>query len=248
MKNIKILNIDMTFYIFIILFLFSGYKNHLIYIFITFIVHELGHIFFSYIFKVKIYEIKIYPFGGIIYSNIKLNIRIYKEFLIYSGGLIFQIILYLINIAYIKSNILNYYNLRLLYINLLPTIPLDGSKLIFSIVSKYISYLKCIKLNIFISILSIILLILQGIYTNNLNIMLALYLIMSLINEYKRINIIMNKFYLERYLDNFYYNKIKYHHHNNISKLKKEEYSYFYDDKLISEKAILSRKYSSKRG
>ena len=242
MKIIK-LNI-FTIYFLIISFFCGLIKNSLIIIIIV-LFHELGHILFLKIFRIKIKKIIIYPFGGITYVDKDINYPINKELLISCGGILFQIILFII-IYFLPINILTKdifykYNIIIILFNILPIMPLDGSIILNSIFNKYLSFKKSYYLKIIISIIFLIILIQFNNYYSLNNYLILVFLMFKIyegIINYKYIN---NKFLLERFLNNYCFKKI----HNNTKKiddLKLETYHYFKDkDRIISEKKLLSK-------
>ena len=242
MKIIK-LNI-FTIYFLIISFFCGLIKKSLIIIIIV-LFHELGHILFLKIFRIKIRKIIIYPFGGITYVDKDINYPINKELLISCGVILFQIILFII-IYFLPINILTKdifykYNIIILLFNILPIMPLDGSIILNSIFNKYLSFKKSYYLKIIISIIFLIILIQFNNYYSLNNYLVLVFLMFKIyegIINYKYIN---NKFLLERFLNNYSFKKI----HNNTKKiddLKLETYHYFKDkDRIISEKKILSK-------
>ena len=151
----KIIKVNpLTLYFLLLLFLCGFIKIGLIIFFIV-IFHELGHVFFIKLFKYKIIDITIYPFGGIIKTDKDINTPPNKELLISSGGIIAQIILFII-IYFLPINILTKeifykYNLSIMLFNILPIIPLDGSIIINSLLNKVLSYKISYYLYIIIS-------------------------------------------------------------------------------------------------
>ena len=245
----KIIKIDISTYILILLAFLGGYlKNISIIIFIVFI-HELGHIFFFKLFSIKIKKINIYPFGGMTTVNTKIHERIYKKILCSLGGIIFQILLLTVTFLlkdYLKLStykLLIYYNKIILIFNLLPIIPLDGSKILFNILLKYISFKKANVNCTIISIISLILFILFNIKFKINNITIIVFLTFHTIKTIKDYEYIMNNFFLERYLYNHYYDEIIYNK-NNLNDMKITKYYYFKNNKnYISEKNYLRKKY-----
>lgn len=185
--------INNTVYILILLALLSGYIKHVTIIMLIIISHELGHVFFCLLFHISIDHIEIYPFGGITYINKHIHERIYKDIIISLGGIIFQIFLYYIfNIIY-NYNIIVYttyhlfikYNLNIIIFNLLPIIPLDGSKFILSILTKFFPYKRSYTLMILISIISLIIFIIYNFIYRINDIIIYLFLIIKLIEIIK---------------------------------------------------------------
>ena len=78
MKNIFKINI--TTYLLLLSILLCGYFNYLLIISLILIIHDLGHIVFLKLFKIKINNITILPFGSIINSDLKLNTESYFKY------------------------------------------------------------------------------------------------------------------------------------------------------------------------
>lgn len=245
MMNIKKIKINFSFYLFIILFLFSGFKNSLIYILLIFIVHELGHIFFCVIFNVKILKLEIYPFGGIFYFNKEYNIEIYKDFLISSGGIIFQMLLFLINRFFCSFEILDYYNLFFLSFNSLPIIPFDGSKILYILISKFFSYYYSFIAYLFISISFLLFFFLMNLFNCYSCLLVIVFSLFFTYKEYKDFPLIFNKFLIERFLHNYKYKKKKYIRKYDIKHLCRGKVCFFLLDSYENEKKLLSKKFDN---
>ena len=122
-------------------------------------------------------SIVIYPFGGVSKVNKKIHERIYKDILISLGGIIFQglliIVIYLLYkysiIVDSTYNMYISYNKSIILFNLIPIIPLDGSKLLLSICSKYMSYRISYITMIFVGCLSLLLFTYKLIYKSSQN-------------------------------------------------------------------------------
>ena len=239
MKIIKKIKVDISVYIVILLFLFSGLKDLVFNLLIILFVHELGHIFFCLIFKVNIQSIKLYPFGGLIKLDKKINDYWYIDFFISMGGIIFQIIFGLINAFLFKYELINKFNLVFLKMNLLPIIPLDGNKILFMILCSYFSYFYSIIID---SVLSfVVILILISIHFSN--VALLIFSFACLLSDLKNIMLSMHRFFLERYFGNFVFKKIKYYKHNCIYLMQKNIFGYYYENRYISEQEMLSKKF-----
>lgn len=226
-----------------IIILFTGYFKDFIYITTIILVHELGHISVALFFKWKIEKVILLPFGGITIFNEHLNKKIIEEFLILIAGPLFQIIFVnMINI-FLKSEILYNYHLILLIFNLLPIIPLDGSKLINLLTDNYFSYKKSLIISIIISGIFICLLFTYIIYKFNLILLLSLiFLIVKNILEYKNYKYKINAFLLERYRYSFNYKKYSYIKGADVYKLKRNKKGIFIDNNMqYTEKQILKK-------
>ena len=133
-------------YLFLLICALCGYIKNIIIIFILCLVHELGHVFFIKLFKYRIVSIELFPFGGFTIIDKKINTSINKDILISFGGILFQLITFLVvylfkdafnNITY---NLIIYYNFILMMFNLIPIIPLDGNNIIHLLLEKIFSY------------------------------------------------------------------------------------------------------------
>ena len=144
----KIIRLDYTsIYLLFILFL-CGYIRIGLIISLIIIFHELGHVLVCLIFKYKVISVTLYPFGGITKVEKDINTETNKEIVLALAGIFMQILL----IPIVKFiNIHDYdiflkYNLSIMFFNLLPIIPLDGSIVLKSILNKFFSFYITIKI------------------------------------------------------------------------------------------------------
>lgn len=114
-----------------ILFVFSLFTRQIDYFLIFFgsiICHELGHAFFIKIFNQKFISLELNFFGGRI--DCVLSSSKFKTFIIYSGGIIVNIIICLLSNNFGKySKFIYDYNMLMVIFNLLPIYPLDGFRM-----------------------------------------------------------------------------------------------------------------------
>lgn len=201
----------------VLLLFLCGRFNYFFIIASIILIHDLGHLITMKIFKVNVSKLIILPFGSLIESNIKYNEKTIIKFLIAISGVTFQFILFfIVNLLFkynlintISLDIFNKYNKFIIIFNLLPIIPLDGSKILEVLLEsifpfKIIIYIKCI-----ISIITIVILT----FCLKLSLDLINILFISLFKTYEEllnINIIFNKFMLERYLYKPDFKKVKY--------------------------------------
>lgn len=235
MKNI--FKIHPIFYLVAIISIFSGlFKNFILFTSII-LFHELGHIIGALIMRWKIKKIILLPFGGLIIFDELLNRRLIEEFVILILGPLFQILFYFI----FKDNVLiKEYNYNLLLFNMLPIIPLDGSKLLNIILNKIFSFSTSHILSIVVSCITIIFMISNReliIY------LILLFLIIKNIKELKYHNHLVNKFILERYLYKIKFKKIKIIKGLNLKKMKKDHKHIFYNNKYFLEEELIKLKY-----
>ena len=246
----KIIKVNfLTLYFLLLLFLYFYLKIGII-IFLIVLFHELGHIFFIKLFKYKIINVTLYPFGGITKIDKDINTPLNKELLISCGGIIFQliflIIIYLLPINIITKNLLYKYNISILLFNILPIIPLDGSIIINSLLNKIFSYKVSYYLYIIISIIfSIFYLFFNYWYSLNNYLIVSLFIIKTYyaIKNYKYLK---TRFLLERYLNKYEYKYIS-TKTGNLDILKIDTYQYFKENnKIVSEYSKLKEKFDSK--
>ena len=243
------ININPFFYFLALISVFTGLFKQFLIMYVIIIVHEFGHIFFALIFKYKIIKINIYPFGGYSIFQNDLNISFIKEFLVFLGGILFQFILYLI----FKYNINNYsfiykvfinYNTSIILFNLIPIIPLDGSKVINILLNNFISFKYAHLITIYISYIFVFILIVLFYNNLNMNIMILL-LLFLLIKEHKIHKYLFNNFLVERLVKEIKFKKNNFINKLNLNKMMKYRNNIFIiDNRYISEKEILYKKYN----
>ena len=180
------------------------------------IIHEIGHIIISKILSYKIDKVIIYPYGGFVKLNTRINTKIENDLLVAISGIIMQSIYFgIIFFLYRNGIVREYiYSLFLLYhksmliFNLLPIYPLDGAKIVNLILSKYFSFNIANYISIVISLITVIFFLYSDIYENNYSIILVIGVLMKNIYKfYKDISYIYNRFILEIYLFKFNYKK-----------------------------------------
>ena len=243
------ININPFFYFLALISIFTGLFKQFLIMYLIIIVHEFGHIFFALLFKYKIIKINIYPFGGYSIFQNDLNISFIKEFLVFLGGILFQFILYLI----FKYNINNYsfiykvfinYNTSIILFNLIPIIPLDGSKVINILLNNFISFKYAHLITIYISYIFVFIMIVLFHNNLNMNIMILL-LLFLLIKEHKIHKYLFNNFLVERLVKEIRFKKNNFINKLNLNKMMKYRNNIFIiDNKYISEKEILYKKYN----
>lgn len=244
------IKVDNSVYLLLLFGLLSGHIKSLFIILIIILIHEIGHVFFFKIFNIEIESVVIYPFGGVTYINKKIHERIYKDIFISLGGILFQfvlwglfLILYKINFIVLSTyKMFCLYNINIILFNLLPIIPLDGSKLFFSFFTKFFSYKVSYILMVSLSIVSLFLFIVYNYIYKLSDFIIYVFLFFKLYEVVIEYKYIMNKFYLERVIYDHYYDKII----NNcvdISNLRIDKYYYFKENnRYVSEKDYILKK------
>lgn len=234
----SIFKIHFSSYLLYLLLILSGYINYLILYLIIISIHELGHIIMIKLLNYQIKSIEIYPFGGIIRTNINYNINSNKLFLISIAGIIMQLTLFMIPSEYINNyEVFLTLNSSLIIFNLLPIKPSDGSKILESILERFLNYHHMQIISIIISIISLFLLFLA---TKNIIIFVILYILN--IQIILNIKYIINKFKLERYLYPIKYTKTIYvKDENSLYKCRNNRIKWY--NKYIEESDYFQRKF-----
>ena len=236
MKNIcRVHTSTLIFYIILIL---SGYINYLLIYLTIIITHELGHIIMIKLLKLKINSLTIYPFGGVITTNINYNINSNKLFLVSIAGITMQLVLFLLFKDIENYEIFKTLNLSIIIFNLITIIPSDGSKIATSFLERFISYRSTLIITNIISILSLVIVFL--ISKNLLFFVVLYYLNIKTISSFKYI---INKFKLERYLYKKKYKKNIYIEDEKHMKKCRNNYIK-YDNIYVEEDAYLNHKFT----
>ena len=202
------------------------------------------------IFKYKIKKINIYPFGGYTVFEYDINTPFITEFMVFLGGILFQMVFFIItkhlidNTSYTYELIKNY-NLSILIFNMLPIIPLDGSKILNILFNKIFPFKKSHLLTIYISYISVLVLLILSI--KNLNLLLMIFLLLTLIiKEHKRHQLIFNIFLIERYIKDVNFKKINFIRKLEVKYIKKYAKNIFIkNNRYVDEKEVLSSKFYS---
>ena len=214
MKNIFKINIFT--YILLILSLLSGFGREMLIIYFILIIHEIGHYIFFRYYNIEVNKIVMYPYGGMIDNNMLINTNSKKVLIISLGGIFIQIILYFIifllyNIGFVESSFYNMffkYNLYIILFNLIPIYPLDGFKILNSLLELVLSFKLSLKFSIIFNFIFIMLFFLYLYIFKINNYIIIIFLLCSLVNYIKSIKYIVNKFYLERVIYDIKYDGI----------------------------------------
>ena len=239
-----------TSYIFIALgFILTGNYLNIIIFTSLIIMHELGHFTVAKILNIKVKKIIIYPFGGMTKLDTLINQKIEKELLVALSGIIFQFIYYLIICYLYKINLIREYTINLytlynnemIFFNLLPIYPLDGSKILNLLLNTLLPYKIANIITIIISIITIILILTLKIYqTNYSNIIIYFILLSYIIKFYQKRKYLYNRLLLERYLYHIHFPKIKIIKNYKLM-YKNKSHFILYNKKIKSENDLLNQ-------
>lgn len=203
------ISINPIFWLIIIGAIFTGQYIEILTLFSVVIIHELGHVFAAKSYGWTIEEIQILPFGGV--ANMKQNNdSILEEFIVAIAGPLQNLMMIIIGIGFQRINLWSsewttffiQANTIILLFNLIPITPLDGNKLLKSILYVFFPYRKVIKYSIFISILLIIFFLIWAsgfLLDNKVNIngiVIAIFFIISIYKEIKELPYVFWQFLL----------------------------------------------------
>ena len=238
------------FYLFMAITILTGYFKDFLFIMTIILVHECGHILCATLFHWKIEEIKILPFGGLTMFHEDINSPLVEEFLILCMGPITQIILCTLLANHLNSVLFYRYHLMILWFNLLPIQPLDGSKFINLISNFFFPYLKSYQITNIISIISvsIISILLFQIPFNFIGYMVLFFLIIEVIKSFKREKFCFNRFLLERYQKEYYFSKWKQIRGGHLEKMYRgRKHLFWVENKWQREREILRKRFDLSR-
>ena len=250
MKKIKIN--AFTYFFIISACLTVMFKECLILMLIIFI-HELGHVLAIKYFNYPIKSIDFLPFGGITKIEKDLNSSINADLIISVSGVLCQLVLYIIIAFFYYHKILDNsfyqlfckYNFSILFFNLLPIIPLDGSIFLKSILEKHFSFWQSQILTVIFSFFFLLVFLYFNYFYALNNYLIICFLFYKIWIYIKELKYVENRFLLERYLHDYKYSKVKII--NNIKGIQKQKKHYFQiKDKLIKEKDVLKAYFQSR--
>ena len=247
MKNLFKINVFT--YIFLILSMLSGYIREMFIVFIILLIHELGHFFLMKLNKIEVKCITIYPYGGMIQSNMLINTNSLKVLIISFGGILSQIFLWFIFFLLFKLDLISsyyykiffQYNLYIMLFNLIPIYPLDGFKILNSFFELIFSFKKSLFISFIINLSCLIVFIIYLYLFRINNYIIVLFLLLSLLKFIKEFKYTINKFYIERIIydldynglvsvnsiDSLYKNKLNYINGSCEKEYLKDKYGFF---------------------
>lgn len=222
------------------------FKDFVVFSLIIFI-HEWGHFITACYFNWKVDKIIILPFGGITIFNDLINKSMFEELMIAVAGPLMQIIFYLVCIKLnIVTDTLTNFHYLILFFNLLPIIPLDGSKILFLFLEKIFPYKLSHYLLIFLSFFNIFIILFYSIYYDYglTPLIVITFITYKVYDELQKHPYYFNKFLFERYLYKISYPKNKFIKGHKIKKMFRNYHHLFLiEGKYHREQEILGKRF-----
>lgn len=187
----------------------ANFKTLLLLMLIVF-VHEMGHAISAHFFSWRIRRIMLLPFGGVAEVDEHGNRSLKEELIVILSGPVqhiwLQVLVFLLSLFGVVSGadyeLFTFYNLSILFFNLLPIWPLDGGKLLFLLFSYYQSFQQAHHYMLIASTISLAMYVLTILLfsPSQLNMwVITTFFVVSLYMEYKQRMYTCIRFLLERY-------------------------------------------------
>lgn len=152
-KVLSRFKVNKYFIILLIVCLIIGYSKQVILLFLFVILHEMSHLLFAKIYKLKINNIEIFPFGGVARIDNLDNAGVFIDIVITIAGPLFNlatamVLFFLKTKGIMVDEYLITVNLTLGLFNLLPGMPLDGGRILRALLSYFVGFKKAFKATI----------------------------------------------------------------------------------------------------
>lgn len=201
------IKIHFFFYVIIFIAFITGNFNDFVIFSLIIFIHEIGHVVGGLLFGYEVLSITILPFGGLTKFNNGVNVPLLSTFIVTVMGPLFQVVFYfLLDYFFDITDFIKYYNFILLFFNLIPIYPLDGSKILYVLCCLLFPFKFSHLIIVYVSFG----LVLCGFLFISFDFIIYLILFILLIKcilEFKNHNYIFNAFLLERYMYKFKFKK-----------------------------------------
>lgn len=247
MKIISKVQLHPTLLLFALLCIITGRFQEFIMISCLFLIHEGGHVLAGLHFHWKIERILFLPFGGMTVFQEQLNRPIREETWIVCCGPLFQCLGYFLLRTFFPFSFW-YYHLFFLGFNLLPIIPLDGSKLLHLFLERYYPFAKSHQQLLIISFGFLSILFFYMVVLKNLVFAVAFFLLfIKGVEEKKQHDFLVERFCLERYLHRFSFPKSATVLGTNLKQMKRDHQHLFCAQGIYyTERELLQKKFQNK--
>lgn len=173
------------------------------------VVHELGHILGGILFSWKIDRVIILPFGGLTVFNVLINTSLIQQFVVALMGPLFQVLYFFVLSYFFNiSSVVVFLNFLVLFFNLIPIYPMDGSKILYVFLCLVFPFKWSHLLLLIVSFFCLFLLFVFFKF-NLILYFILLFLFIKCIQEFINHNNVFNRFLLERYIYDFKFKRIR---------------------------------------
>lgn len=237
----NIFKIHIFFYFIMFICLFTGNIIDFLIFTCIIIVHELGHIVGGLLFSWKIEKIILLPFGGLTIFNNNINTSLFEQFIVTILGPLFQVIFYFIfSSLFDISSSVTYFNFVLLFFNLLPICPLDGSKFLYIVLCLFFPFKVAHFLFVLVSFVCIFVIFFFFCHFDLVILLILLFLFFKVMCEFRNHHLIFYRFLFERYSYKFHFKHVKMVNSTNEMYLWCR-HLFFVDNNYVTEKKFLSK-------
>jgi stage IV sporulation protein FB len=143
------IKLNLFFILFLFASLYTGYINQSITIFVSVLLHEIGHAIIAKLLGIKVEEIELFPFGGVAKMEDITKYGGYTEAFIAVAGPAVSGIIAAIGAIFAQDsvffNTIAQFNFILMAFNLLPALPLDGGRILRNVLLHHMSYKQATK-------------------------------------------------------------------------------------------------------
>lgn len=251
MRFLKVsIEIHPLFYLFMILSVMTGYMKDFFFIMLLILIHECGHLGMALFYHWNVECVKLLPLGGLTIFKEDINRPLKEELMIVLAGPSIQILFYLLVCNIISDPVFGHYHTLTLLFNLLPIVPLDGSKIINILMNYRYPFLKSYRLMLWLSIIMMLLLVVLLWYFpfNMMFILIIVFLGIEVIRSFKKQYYIFNRFLLERYQKRYFFHKRRVVRNGFEREMKRDYYHIFYQKQnCYSERQILAKRFDFTR-
>ena len=147
------IKIDFSFYIALLLALFSHQIDIYLTYLIAILIHECGHLIMATIFKWQVEEFRISAIGGFLRFKNDLSRPINQSLLVALGGIIFNLTFGGLLILFNGPPSLIYTQFAIAIFNLLPISPLDGSRILQAFLRRFFNYKTVLNIAKYLNII-----------------------------------------------------------------------------------------------